>query len=528
MNNLTTLNTACAKICAQVTLNKSNLPISNPPMYKRYPLLAWFTLTISLSGCTTMQALYEKYAPQNTVSSTNIAEKWYAPLPHNGNASHIAAFWQQFDDALLVTLIEAAQQQSASLASAQARIMQARATRTQANAALLPAVDGSASSARSVQQPATSLNVGDPNQSSQSSGGEAINTTQAGVQASWELDIFSAKRHALKASQAQEKATQAGWHEARVAVAAELANTYFNHRFCALQAQVLQADVNSRAESLRLTEITVSAGFSAPANRHLAQASLADAHQQLKAQQAQCDVEVKALVALTQLNEPVLREKLQSQAFSPNFSKLLFSLNEVPANIIAQRPDIYAAEADLISSAADIQTTYASSLPKVSLNGSIGWMWLSGGGFASSDGKTWSLGPVSITFPIYHPGVKEAGLAKSEAKYVENAAIYREKVRNAVKEVEQALVNLHSTEMRQPNIEIALNGYQAAFNATQTKVNAGFANLIELEEQRRLLIAAQSNLINNQKLRMLSWINLYRAAGGGWDKSALSDTGNAQ
>jgi len=94
--------------------------------------------------------------------------------------------------------------------------------------------------------------------------------------------------------------------------------------------------------------------------------------------------------------------------------------------------------------------------------------------------------------------------------------------------VEQALVNLHSTEVRQADIETALNGYQASFDATQTKVNAGFANLIELEDQRRVLIAAQNNVINSQKLRTLSWVNLYRAAGGGWDKTVLSDTGNAK
>ena len=94
--------------------------------------------------------------------------------------------------------------------------------------------------------------------------------------------------------------------------------------------------------------------------------------------------------------------------------------------------------------------------------------------------------------------------------------------------MEQALVNLHSTEVRQADIETALNGYQASFDATQTKVNAGFANLIELEDQRRVLIAAQNNVISNQKLRTLSWVSLYRAAGGGWDKTVLSDTGNAK
>ena len=497
-------------------------------MSKKLTIFVLAACYASLTGCSTMQKLSEKHSPQNTVNSTKIAEKWQASLPHSGSPANLTQFWQQFDDALLIELIEAAQKESATLASAQSRIAQAHASRVNANAKLLPTVDGTASASRSVQQPATSINTGQPGQGSQSSGGEPINSAQVGAQASWELDIFGANRRAFSASQAQENAANAGWHEARVAVAAELANSYFNQRFCTLQANVLQADVHSRAESLRLTDIAVGAGFSAPANSHLAKASLADAQQQLKAQLAQCDAEIKVLVALTNVDEFTLREKLQAQTFKPSLNGQLFALNEIPASVIAQRPDIYAAEADLVSAAADIQTTYASSLPKVSLNGAIGWMWLSGGGFGTTDGKTWSLGPISITFPIYHPGVKEANLAKSEAKYQEYAAIYREKVRNAVKEVEQALVNLHSTEVRQADIETALNGYQASFDATQTKVNAGFASLIELEDQRRVLIAAQNNVIINQKLRTLSWVNLYRAAGGGWDKTVLSDTGNAK
>ncbi len=254
---------------------------------------------------------------------------------------------------------------------------------------------------------------------------------------------------------------------------------------------------------------------------------MADARQQLSNQQAQCDLEIKVLVALTNLDETALRKRLQTQAFAPPQQATLFALDHLPGKIINQRPDVFAAEANLMTAAAEIQTTYASSLPKVSLNGSIGWMWLSGSGFRG-DGKTWSLGPISITFPIYHPGVKEAGLARSEAKYDENAAIYREKVRNAVKEVEQALVNLHSSHIRQSEIETAIYGYQKNFDAVQIKVNAGFANLIELEEQRRTLLNAQINDINNQKLRLQSWVSLYRAAGGGWDKMTLLENGNTK
>lgn len=498
-------------------------------MLKKLQVFSYVVLCLSLNGCAELTTLSEKYSPQKTVKNAPIATQWQATLPHDGKQTNLAQFWQQFDDALLVELIDAVQAESADIASAKARIAQARSARTQANATLLPTVDGSASLSRAVQQPASSFNTGIAGQGNQSSGGQPINTSRADIQASWELEIFGVNHSAFVASQAQENAAKAGWHSARISVAAELANTYFDQRFCTLQLGILQSDVQSRAESLRLIDIAVNAGFSAPMNRDLARASLADARQQLQAQQMQCDLDVKALVALTNSDEPTLREKLNRQAFTPQLdaSSSLFSLDAIPANIIAQRPDINAAEADLITANADIQNTYASSLPKISLNGSIGWMNLSSSGF-SSNGSIWSLGPISLTMPIFHPGVQEAGLASSEAQYEEKASVYRSKVRNAVKEVEEALVSLHSANLRQTDIETSIKSYQASFEAIQVKVNAGFANLIELEEQRRIFLAAQTNALNNQKQRLLAWVSLYRAAGGGWDKTEFSDTGNTK
>ena len=480
----------------------------------------------SLSGCVMLNGISQKFNPKTTVDNVSPPAKWQATLPHEGSQENLTQFWQQFQDPLLLSLIGAAEKESATLATAKARIAQARSKLAQANAALIPAVDGSASASRSVQQPSTTIQ-GSGAQGGSNSGSGAFNSAQIAAQASWELDIFGANHAILESSKAQENAAKAGWHEARVSLAAELANTYFNQRFCELQVGVLQADAMSRAQSVRLTDIAVNAGFSAPASSHLANASLADATQQLKAQQAQCDLEVKALVALTDLDEAVLREKLANQPFKADINAVdgLFKLNEIPAQILAQRPDIYTAEADLMTAAADVKNTYVQGLPKVSLNGSIGWMWLSGTGF-STNGKTWSLGPISITFPIYHGDVQEAGLASAEANYEDKAANYRNKVRYAVKEVEEALVNLHSANIRQADIAEAAKGYSASFVATETKVKAGFANLIELEEQRRTVLITETTALNNLKQRTQAWISLYRAAGGGWQHDEAPSIGS--
>ena len=511
---------------------------NNQTLRRTIKLAALFAISMTLAGCATFDLLTQKYFPQESIKSTKVATQWQTTLPppslpHDGKLSNLQEFWQQYNDPVLLEIIAAAEKESANIAIAKAKIVEARTNRVAAKAALLPTLDASFSASRSVQQPNikysnSQLPAGFDSQAFSPTSG-ATNIAQIGAQAAWELDLFGANRNLLDAAKARENAAQAGWHDARVSVAAEAATSYFNLRFCQMQLAINQNDAKSRIETARLTEISKNAGFAANGELQLAKASAADAAQQSKYQQAQCDLALKELVALTDLDEAALKQKLQQTPFNPiEDNKSLFSISQLPAQVIAQRPDIYSAEVDLLSAAADIRTRQAARLPRVSLNGSIGYMRLSGAGFSGS-GEVWSLGPISITLPIFDGGKSKANVENAEAKYEEAAANYRSKVRNAVKEVEKALVTLHSTQDRHDDVLNALNGYEASFAATQEKVKAGFANLIELEENRRNALQALINNINLLKERNNAWISLYRAAGGGWQRdSQMADANSVQ
>ena len=97
---------------------------------------------------------------------------------------------------------------------------------------------------------------------------------------------------------------QAGWHDARVAVAAETAATYNALRSCEALVVQTEADAASRAETARVTELAAKAGLYAPASAALARASAAQGRSLLAGQQAQCEQLLKSLVALTALDEP--------------------------------------------------------------------------------------------------------------------------------------------------------------------------------------------------------------------------------
>lgn len=425
--------------------------------------------------------------------------RWYAPLPHNGTLADLTQWWQQFNDPLLMELLVAAQQASPTVAAAAARIEQSRATRTAAQASLLPTLDGQASASRA-RQPTTGL----------------ATSVQAGLQTAWEIDLFGANRGTARAAQARLEGAEAGWHDARVAVAAETANSYVSLRTCERQVVVTGNDAKSRAETARLNALSAEAGFTAPATAALARASAAEASARATQQRAACEIEVKALVALTGLPEPQLREKLAARWTEPARFALI-ALDPIPARLLAQRPDVYAAEREVAAASNEVGSARADQYPKLSLSGNIavGRARTGGGTF---DLETWSIGPLALTVPLFDGGRRAANVDAAQARYDEAVSTYKARVRQAVREVEEALVLLESARERSDDARVAVEGYRASFQATEARYRAGLASLIELEDQRRAALAAETALVNLQRERIAAWIALYRAVGGGWSR----------
>ncbi|MEP6875054.1 MAG: efflux transporter outer membrane subunit [Burkholderiales bacterium] len=424
--------------------------------------------------------------------------QWQAPLPHTGQLSALNQWWQQFDDPLLVQLISAAQAVSPSIASATSRIEQARAARVAAGAALLPSLDANASAVRGRQDFVSGL----------------ATSYSAGVQASWELDLFGGRRAARAASQARTEGAQAAWHDARVAVAAEVATSYTSLRACEAQVEQTQLDAHSRSETARLTELSRQAGFEAPASAALARASAAQGNSLLTERRAQCDVLVKGLVALTGVAEPALRGQLAAGAAKvPQPAQLVIA--EVPAQALAQRPDLLAAEREVLAASADVSQAQAARLPRIALAGSLSAARFESS-FGNDSGTLWAIGPVTVSLPLFDAGARRANVDAAQARYVEAGALYRGKLRTAVREVEEALVALRSTADRNTDAQVATDGFATSFRATEARFKGGLASLFELEDARRSALQAQVALIDLQRERSTAWITLYRALGGGW------------
>lgn len=467
--------------------------------------LALLCLPLAIAACGVTRPPADAAAP--------IPAQWNAPLPaslaHAGSLPAMADWWRQLDDALLVTLIEAAQTASPTVASAAARITEARGTRVQAGAALLPTLDGTLSAQRS-----NSPIGGSSGSTGASTSLPAVTTLQAGLQSSWEIDLFGNRRATRDAADARLRSADARWHDARVSVAAETANQYFAERACRRQLAVAESDARSRSETARLTDLSAQAGFTAPADAALARASAADASARLTQQSAQCTVLRKGLVALTGIDAPTLDQQLATVS-ADRALPAVQSVASVPAQMLVQRPDVFAAELGVAAASAEVGAAEADRYPRLTLQGSVAALQLRSGG-ASQNLQTWTIGPLALTLPIFDGGTRAANAESARARYDEAVSQYRGSVRTAVREVEEALVNLQATDARTGDADTAVQNYQASFDATQARYQSGLASLFELEDARRTLFAAQTSRVALQRERAEAWVALYRATGGGW------------
>ena len=427
-----------------------------------------------------------------------VPSAWQSPLPQGGVAE-LSQWWQKQGDPLLLSLIDAAQNANPSVSQALQRISQARATQAQANAALFPGLSAQASAGRGVSQP----------------GIPSATTVQAGLMASWELDLVGANRAVSDAASAQIQSTQAQWHDARVSVAAEVANLYFSWLQCRQLHNLARYDAESQQETVRLTDLSASAGFISPSQAGLARAAAAESRSHLSQQAAQCDVNIKALVALTAMGEEDLRKQLQSAAKTAD-ALMPPAVARVPADTLAQRPDVFAAEKNVHVAAAAVGNAMAQRLPRLSLNGSIGAMRVSSGGL-DQDLSTWSFGPLALSMPIYDAGQREAAQAASQAAYQTAVLSYQATVRQAVREVEETLVQLQSLQAREQDALLVQQSFKAALAGAQARFKQGLASGLELQEARRAAWTADGAVLGLQLQRKLAWVTLYRALGGGFE-----------
>ncbi len=463
----------------------------------------------------TARAARDELTPTATWSAGTASTPTLTSRPaHNGDPASIAQWWKHFDDPLLTALIDDAQATAPTVAQALARVREARANAQSAGASLFPSLG---------------LGVEGTRGSSPASSFATATQGNAGLQTRWEIDLFGGIRHQRDAAAWRAEQARFDWHDARVTLAADVAQTYVNLRSCEATAGVLDMALTSQRKSAELTREKVRVGFEAPANGALAEASAADASNRLQAQRADCDVLVLALSVLSGRATVGLRDALAARRATLPQPGQAFEVERLPATVLAHRPDIAAAEQSLAAAEADIGAAQAARWPRLVFNGSIGVGLVRVGG-SQIDGASWSFLP-SLSLPLFDGGRVAAGIDAAQARRDAAHAGLDASIRGAVREIEEALLRLSAARTREADALAAAQGFRQYFEAAQERWRIGAGSLIEMEDARRLALNAQGALIGLQRERVAVWIALYRATGGGWrsdDNSALPNPKTTQ
>lgn len=464
-----------------------------------------------LSGCTAVGPNYK--SPE--LSSADVPNKWTSrsdvPAPVSVKGAGVketpVSWWTELSDPVLDHMVEKAFASSPTLEAAMAKLNQSRSLTGQANASAGPTVDGSSGV-----------------QASGASNSRSFTQSWLSMNSSWEIDLFGAVRRGREGALAREAAQAATLADARVSLAADVADAYLSYRACQSYAALSEQDVASREATARLTEASVKEGFTAPYQAIRSTASVAEARTQLAATRAQCERLENQLTRLTGIPRP---ELMLAMADKPTGLERLpvpkhFDIS-IPRDALMQRPDIRSAERSLAAASADIGLAEADRYPRLTLNGDFGFTANKGGGSGAVSFGSWSFGP-SVSLPIFDGGRRKAAVELAKSRYDEALADYKARIRLAIQEMEDGLTRYAAAHERAENARISGSEYQRFFESVEVRFREGASNLLELEDARRSMLNAQQTYLSVQQERLQAWIALNRATGGGAHYASAADT----
>jgi multidrug efflux system outer membrane protein len=416
------------------------------------------------------------------------------------DATALAQWWQRFDDPLLASLVTQALQANASVQGGAAALRQARALRDVSAADLLPTVGGSASAQRS--------------QAGTDSGARVTSSSfRAGLDASWEFDVFGAQRSALDSSEAGVRATAASLGDVQVSVAAEVALAYITLRSSQARLAIAQSNLASQQETLQLTQWRQQAGLVTALDAEQARAGVEQTRAQLPALQTSIEQSRHALAVLTGQAPAALSALLAASAPVPQPAAGLALA--IPAETLRQRPDVRAAEHQVSAAAARVVQADAERKPSFKLSGSLGLNALTFGALTSGGAFAAAL-LAGVSVPLFDGGAGQAQVQAQQAALEQAEAAYKAAVLNALKDVEDALVALRGDRERLARLQLAAEASANAALLARQRYSSGLADFQTVLETLRSQLNTQDGVAAAEATVSADHVRLYKALGGGW------------
>ena len=469
------------------------------PLFIRLMLMLMIvSMPILTAGCGS--------APEQKIHDldADIPGRWVSPAVREGDAP--AAWWSSFESASLDSLVHLSLERNHDLEAAAANLAAAAASARIAGADVWPGLDLSFQAAR-----AKNNYIGLPIPGSE--GGVLSNTSNSrgvSLTSSWEVDLWGRVRSGRSAANADFEAAEADFAGARLSLAAQTARVYFALLEGAEQMELAEETVRSYRVTVKSVRARFERGTRSSLDLRLALASLANAEALLELRREQLDRTVRQLEVLVGAYPSGEGPSVVSLPGIPEPVP-----SGLPAELLARRPDLIAAERRLAATGARVRQAKASLLPAISLTASGGRSSNSVDDLLDGDFSVWSLAG-NILQPIFHGGKLRAGVHRAEAGADAALASYAAAALRAFGEVESALAAESSLAAREAALRRAADQATAARFLAEERYRSGLAGMTTLLEAQRQSLSAESQWIETRRRRLDVRIDLHVALGGGF------------
>jgi len=447
-------------------------------------------LAATLSACTV--------GPDYRRPDVDLPGGWRVSTSEASAISNVA-WWDQFQDPVLSDLVRTALANNKDLEVAIANVDQASAQYGIVRSAQFPEVNAAASAART-RLPATSVTPG----------GQTFNDYAVNLSASFELDIWGRLRRASESARASLLASEQGKRTVVLTVVSAVASGYIQLRALDRQLEITQQTSLSLGEAARLQKLRFEEGAVPESDYRQAQSQYQEALSRVPELERQIAQQENFISVLLGRNPgPIARGR--------DIDALIFPAvpDGLPASLLERRPDIRQAEENLIAANADIGVAKAAYFPDISLTGFLGLESGQLSDLFKGPARTWSFG-AGLLQPIFNAGRIDSQVARAEALERQALHTYEKSIISGFQDVDNALID--RTKFRQVRDEQAKN-VLALFRFRDLAVlryTEGVTIYLEVSSAEQSLFNAQLLYVGVQSQLFQSYVNLYKAMGGGW------------
>jgi NodT family efflux transporter outer membrane factor (OMF) lipoprotein len=389
------------------------------------------------------------------------------------------------------------------LAAAIADYAQARALSDQARAALFPMLGLNAS----VERQRESLNA--PLRSATTP--TYYDTNTLGGNIGYELDLWGQIRNEVAAGKANAQAAAADLENARLSLAAQLADNYIQLRSLDHTSAILDDTVKAYSRAVSLTEQRHNAGIAPGIDVSQAQTQLDVARSQAAQTLAQRAVVEHAIAAL-------LGVSASTFAIAPAVVdvKLPHIPTGIPATVLQRRPDIAAAQRRMIAANANIGVARAAYFPTLTLGGQGGVQSTTFSNWLTAPSTFWAIGPNAL-LTVFDGGLRRAQVAQARAQFDASAANYRGVVIGAFQQVEDSLASLNHYYDAAQQEKAGVDAAQRTLDLSNVLYVQGATDYLTVITAQAALLQAKIQSIDLDTLQLHASVDLIRALGGGWE-----------